>query len=621
MENNINENRTQETNPGAQEPSFADGQPAFNAQAGPDAAPGNPYAGQGNPYASSGAYTPPVRNASVRANRAFEMQKRDLIFAVITAALTVFGVIAGIWGGFRAGFAAAFLLLFFALSAYLGKGKKPDAYGVLCGLLSLGLLPGFLLTSNGYVLLLSVFGAGVLSVLWFASLSGRRIPRGDLGMIPALGFPLLDAPGNVGKTVHGLFTGGKRRKGFSRVLLGVLCAVPVLCVVVPLLTKSDAAFEGLLQNVFIDLATLAAQIAVSVLLIPLILSFAVSLRKQEKETPAVKEGKGLDTVFITAFLGMLSVAYVVYLVSQLAYFFDAFKGMLPAGYEFSYAEYARRGFFELCGVAAVNLAVLLGMLLFARKKEGRLPAALKAMGSFIGLFTLLLIGTALAKMALYIREYGFTVQRLGVSAFMVFMAVVFLAVILRLYFKKVRVLQVSAVAAALVLMVLGIGNMNVFVAEYNYNAYITGALGDIDASYLGELGPEGVPYLVKLMENEAETAAHRRAAARAFYSACENYLYENEWTVDKRYTLNGDVYGFEGFTFASPLNHKASRPSQFSLPMQRAYAAADAFLAAHPDFLEREDALTYFYGIDWGYFDDSAQMPKPYDGNYYYPAE
>ena len=578
-------------------------------------APNNPYAAPGSAYAASGAWAAPQPNGSTRRagiRKAFALEKRDVVFAAVAAALTLFGVIAGVWGGFRAGFAAAFLLLFIWISAYLIKTGKPTFFGVVCGALSLGLLPGFVLTSNEAVRLLSVFGAGVLSVLWFSTLSGRRIPHGDLGLIPAAGLPLLDSIGNTGKTLRGLFTGSKRRKGSFKALLGVLCAVPVLCVVVPLLTKSDAAFEGMLQNVAADLGRIAAQIAVAVLLLPLILSFAVSLKKEQKDTPDVKEGKGLDTVFITAFLAVLSVAYVVYLVSQLAYFFDAFKGMLPADYTFSYAEYARRGFFELCGVAAVNLAVILGMLLFARKTEGRLPGVLKAFGTFLSLFTLLLIGTALAKMALYIREFGFTVLRLGVSAFMVFMAAVFLAALLRLYFRKVRVLQVSAVAAALVLIVLGVGNINGFVAEYNYNAYVTGQLKQIDASYLGDLGPEGVPYLVKLMEDENEYPQVRRKAATAFFRVCCDSLYQNEWDTEKTYEINGKTYTDYGYTFDSLPVRKAARPSQFSLPLSRAYAAADAFLADHPDFLEKEGMLYCLYDTSaYGYFDNVNALPAP----------
>ncbi len=555
-----------------------------------------------NPY-TVGAPAPRTPAPAVKRN-GYELNKTDLLFAGAAAVLTLFGVIAGLWGGFRLGFSVAFLLNFALISLYISRKKqRPDLYGALCGVLAVAMAPVFTVTSNPAVRCFSVFGMAGLSVIWFASLAGRRIPDGDLGLVAAAGTPLLDSPGNLDRTVRGVFSGGERRKRISKVLLGLLCALPVLFAVVPLLMKSDAAFEGLLNSVFKDLFTVAVQIVVSVLLLPLILSFAFSLTKQEKQNATLKEGKGLDTAFIAAFLGALSVVYLIYLFSQLAYFFNAFQGLLPEGYDFSYAEYARRGFFELCAVAGINLVLLLGAMLFSRKKEGKLPAAVKGLGTFLTLFTLVLIGTAMAKMALYIKNYGMTVQRVNVSAVMIFMAVVFIAVLLRLYLRKVKILQVAAVTAAAVLLVLGYGNMNGFVAEYNYNAYATGVLKEIDVKYLYNLGPEGVPYLVKLMESKEETDAHRRQAAYYFHKACAETLYENEWIYDKYKNEKNEWYTMDGHTFTEPLTHKSRRLSQFSLPLHNAYKAADAFLEQHPDFLEKEDYLSALYGDKWSYFD------------------
>lgn len=582
-------------------------------QRNPYAAPANetPAPQQGvdsNPYANP---APAPRTPAPAVKRTgYELNKTDLLFAGAAAVLTLFGVIAGLWGGFRLGFSVAFLLSFAAISLYIARRKQcPDLFGVLCGVLAVAMAPVFTITSNSAVRLFSVFGMAGLSVLWFASLAGRRIPDGDLGLVAAAGTPLLDAPGNLDRTVRGVFSGGERRKRVSKVLLGVLCALPVLFAVVPLLMHSDAAFEGLLDSVFKDLFTVAAQIVVSVLLLPLILSFAFSLTKQRKQNAPLKEGKGLDTAFIAAFLGALSVVYLVYLFSQLAYFFNAFRGLLPEGYDFSYAEYARRGFFELCAVAGINLVLLLGAMLFSRKKEGRLPAAVKGLGTFLALFTLVLIGTAMAKMALYIKNYGMTVDRLSVSAVMVFMAVVFIAVLLRLYLRKVKILQVAAITAAAVLLVLGYGNVNGFVAEYNFKAYATGALKEIDVEYLYNLGPEGVPYLVKLMENKEETDANRRKATYYFYLSCAERLYENEWIIDKYKKPENGWYTLDGYTFRDPLLHRNRRLSQFSLPQQKAYKAADAFLEQYPDFLAKEDYLRALYFNTWGYFDPDTEKP------------
>ncbi len=574
------------------------------AQTAPETKPDTPN--------GDGASAPaaPVKPAVQR--QRFETTRADVIFAGAEAAFTLFGVIAGLWGGARLGFALAFLLNFAAVSIYLGRKKsRPDAYGAMCGALAVLLTPGFVLTSNGIVRFFSGVGAAVLSVLWFASLAGRRIPAGDLGLVSAAGTPLTDAPGSLALTLRGYFTGSERTKRTAKVLLGLLCAVPVLCAVIPLLVSSDAAFEGLLKNAFGNLGTIALQLAVTVLLLPLILSFALALAKKDKQPAAIRELRGVDTVFTVSFFTAISIAYLAYLGSQLAYFFDAFKGLLPEGYSFSYAEYARRGFFELCAVAAINLALLFAAILFARKKEGKLPAAVKAPGTFIALFTLLLIGTALAKMALYIKNYGMTVLRLGVSAFSVFMAVVFIAVLLRLYTAKVKVLQIAAAAAAAVLIVLGAGNVNGFVAKYNYEAYTAGKLTQLDVAYLAGLGPESVPYLVKTAENEKEQAKVRREAARALYGKA-TALYESEfddelWQIylihsDDSYDYT-DAFGPVDAKPLTPLKRTAAGFAQWSLPQRSAYNALEAFLAAHPDFIKTEPVLHNRSGGERGYFD------------------
>ena len=183
------------------------------------------------------------------------------------------------------------------------------------------------------------------------------------------------------------------------------------------------------------------------------------------------------------------------------------------------------------------------------------------------------------------------------------MAVVFIAVLLRLYLRKVKILQVAAITAAVILIALGYGNVNGFVAEYNYNAYMAGTLNQIDVEYLYNLGPEGVPYLVKLMENEEQTDANRRKATYYFYLSCAERLYENEWIIDKYKKPENEWYTLDGYTFKDPLSHRNRRLSQFSLPQQKAYKAADAFLEQHPDFLEKEDYLRALYGDKWSYFD------------------
>jgi len=104
---------------------------------------------------------------------------------------------------------------------------------------------------------------------------------------------------------------------------------------------------------------------------------------------------------IYSVLTAFNVIYLLFFTVQAAYLFSAFSGNLPE--LFTYAEYARRGFFELCAVVGINLGVLIISYLTVKKEQGETPKVLQMETIIISLFTILLIATALSKMVMYIN--------------------------------------------------------------------------------------------------------------------------------------------------------------------------------------------------------------------------
>lgn len=509
---------------------------------------------------TTGFYSP----APYKKREPFSLGKTDLRTAAATLILSFFLVVTGLWGAFRAGFTVTFDLLFLVFSLYFKKKETtPGLFAAVCGALAVTLSFVFAVTSNGSVRFFSMALLIGTSVLWFTALTGKKIPGGDLGVLRYALFPIGKAFGDMPLSIRSIFSSKSRRmKSFSKAMIGFLCALPVLMIVLPLLIRSDFAFEGLMSRLFADLGTLAAQTIFALLLAPFLLGFAFSLKKSEPKESAPSSFKGLDTIVLTAFLALLSLFYLLYLFSQLAYFFSAFSGFLPQGFDFSYAEYARRGFFEMSMIAGINLAMLFAMILLAKKQEEKLPVSLKICGTFIGLFTLVLIGTALSKMVMYIARYGMTGLRITTSAFMVFAAVVFCAMLLRLYLPKVRVLQTAVVCAALILAVLGLGNVNAVVARYNYEAYRSQRLSGIDVEYLEFLGDEGVPYLVELTnDSDPEVRQEALVSLRTLY----------------RHYYQKDLQGNRTKTYPKLM--------QFTLARHRAYRAFEDLEEKTPDFL------------------------------------
>lgn len=524
----------------------------------------------------------------------YDLTGADLRFALALLAGTALAVCAGIWGGFQAGFTASFVVLFLTFSVYLGhRGSRPGAFACVCGALAFSLSTVFVCTSGTLVRFLALCAECAFSVVWFAALAGKPIPPGELGLASCVLRHAAQTLAKTPKSVSSLFRGSNPRvKKASKALLGVVCALPILCVVAALLIRSDAAFEGLMQRMFGDAGRVAGQTAVTLCLFPPLLSLGFSVKKEPLNESAFGKHKGVDTGFLAAFLGLLDVCYAAYLFSQLAYFFSAFSGILPEGFAFTYADYARRGFFELCGIAAVNLAALYGMLLLSRKTDGKLPLVLRALGTFTDLFTLVLICTAAAKLALYIRQFGMTVQRLNAAAAMLCMAATFLVLLVRFFAPRVRVLPVAAVTAAVLILVLGIGNVHAFCARYNYEAYATGSLETIDTAYLRRLGDEGIPYLVRLTKDK-NPGIRKNACGQLCLAIEERYDGETEYVTAAPRT---------DWEYLIPDSKKITSPAAWSIPRARAYAALDALLVVEPDFTrdhaeERQTA----WENDWAY--------------------
>ena len=184
----------------------------------------------------------------------------------------------------------------------------------------------------------------------------------------------------------------------------------------------------------------------------------------KKEVCAVQRGLRFaprSTVLTALFV--LCAVYLLFISMQAKYLFGAFWGALPEG--FSYSEYARQGFFELCRVAAINIVILLAANVMSRAQAAE-NCLLRVCNTALSALTLLLLATAAAKMALYIAAYGLTVKRVLASVFLVWMACVFVCVILR-QFRTVALVRVAVFLGAVLFALLCVLPVGDGISTYN----------------------------------------------------------------------------------------------------------------------------------------------------------
>ena len=501
----------------------------------------------------------------------FEIASRDNIFAVFALIAGVFTSVFGIFGGFSFGYMMSAVLFILVLTAYFINQGNVRLFPLLCVLLSLGNCASFITTTNSSVKFFSFVISIALLLVGTYSLALGRV-KGNRATVGAF-YSALSTMGNVGVSVKSLLSSSDgKKKSIGKVMLGLLCAVPVLVVIVPLLISSDDAFSGMMSNIFADSGntfTIVVKAIFGAVLSLFVISYGFSLKAGRIGFAKEKKQRSVDNVCIISFLSAIAVCYVLYLFSQLAYFFSAFEGFLP-DQNITYAQYARKGFFEMCIIAVINLILVFSSLLLAKKQDGKVCIAVRAISTFISVFTIMIIATAISKMVLYIKEYGMTILRVNTSAFMLFLAITFIAVILRIYVNNINIVKITIITAGIIVLLLGTVNVNHVCAKYNYDAYNSRKLSSVDVEAMYNLGDEGIPYVVKLVYCEDKTIATK---AKQYLAQA----YKEDYFENMCYTSDFDVEELRS-------HQKYKSFSYFSLPMDKAYDVLYSFMEKNPQF-------------------------------------
>ncbi len=445
--------------------------------------------------------------------------RKDTVFFVLIFVFSALLMIFTMGGRFKLGLTVSYLVFMVLANVYLMPPKALCPFPTVCGLLAVMLSFLFTLRPDPLLHFIAFIVIVLLSIVYFISFCDAAQYYGGgyrcVGDIMRVG--LFEPISEVSAPFSAYQQSKKgKKKTVSRVLWGIVLAFPVMCVIVPLLARSDAAFQGMMQKALSGISVENVVFAVvGMILSPFIISFLFYLKKTASSDNAACEkqsrSKTGDALIINAFLSVVCAAYVIYLVSQLAYFLNAFSGILPAGYDFTRAEYARRGFFEMTGISVINLIILFAahVLIQYKNRSGRIYT--KVVSLFLCFFTLFFITTALFKMLFYIESYGMTRLRLGTSAFMILLALIFLAVIIRLFIPRFPYMKMAILSLGLIVAIVGFADIDRCIAAYNIWTYESGQSG-VDVQALGDLSDSVIPYLIDLMEGEDEAASKEAVA-------------------------------------------------------------------------------------------------------------
>jgi hypothetical protein len=289
---------------------------------------------------------------------------------------------------------------------------------------------------------------------------------------------------------------GARATGLA---VGAGIAAALLMMFVPLLTSADPAFGRLLDIALPD--PTADGVNRTILLFPVgalgALGAAFTLAAPPDLDGLARPARPLlRRVEWTVPVAALVSLFAAFVAVQLTVFFGGADYVLRTA-DVTYAEYARRGFWQLLAVTGLTLAVVGAAAWWASRESRTDRILLRALLGALAVLTLVIVASALYRMHTYQQAYGFTRLRVLVSACELWLGVVFLAVLaagVRLRGSWLpEAMVATAVAALLGLAVL---NPDRFVADRNVDRYEQ--TRRIDAVYLGGLSADAVPALDRL---------------------------------------------------------------------------------------------------------------------------
>lgn len=263
----------------------------------------------------------------------------------------------------------------------------------------------------------------------------------------------------------------KTKRIVFAVSAGVVLSIPMLFVIGALLGEADVYFEyyfyETLDFIFdrdFDFSKLLGDIGgftfcVLFMFLASYGLFTYMSRKNGIEDMIKQKSEKWDCIIAITFTFLIGVMYLVFVWIQIA---GLFMGALKLPYGYSYAEYARQGFFQLVFVCIFNVVLVLVCInCFGKHK------VLQAFLTVISLCTYVMLVSSAYRMFLYIGEYHLTFLRILVLWGIVVIAFVMTGVIVSIYKERFPLFSYMLVAITCLYIAFAGMHPDYFITKYN----------------------------------------------------------------------------------------------------------------------------------------------------------
>jgi hypothetical protein len=293
----------------------------------------------------------------------------------------------------------------------------------------------------------------------------------------------------------------------AQIIKGVLITLPIVLLFFFLFSSADLVFNKLVIDIFklnfsISPDTVA-QILLAVIFAILWLGSYVyilenaSPHNNSSISPIIQRYK-LGNIEAGILFTTLSALFLTFVIVQIRYLFAGHEAIAELGY--TYAEYAHKGFGELIGVALLTFGLIFLAERYIERSQNKPNLLFKILTGILIMLVLVIMASAFLRLAIYEQAYSFTLPRLLVQTFIIWLAAIFLW----LSYKIIRSVADRPFIFGIFLSVIAffvlfnLLNPDAFVARKNINQFATS--GELDTKYLSSLSADAVPVLIPLLE-------------------------------------------------------------------------------------------------------------------------
>jgi len=216
---------------------------------------------------------------------------------------------------------------------------------------------------------------------------------------------------------------------FDSILKGLSIGLTFAVILLFLLTSADTYFSIFIDKItnnifyFSNIGNIFKNIIIFILVFIIFFSIFINIIRNKNTKMSISIKKA-DHTSANIILIIINIVFILFLISEISKITINF---LHIPVQYTYANYAREGFFQLLIVTTINFSIIAYYLYYTNIiKENKL---IKRLILLLISFSILLIFNSYYRMFLYINAYGFTILRLQVLLFLLMELILFIILI------------------------------------------------------------------------------------------------------------------------------------------------------------------------------------------------